>query len=55
MDGTACLCPQAASWPHSRWTLWVEAAPVAQVLGGHQSIRAMFKATMGWRQAVRKG
>lgn len=31
MDGTACLCPQAASWPHSRWTLWVEAAPVAQV------------------------
>lgn len=56
MDGTACLCPQAASWPHSRWTLWVEAAPVAQVQweGINQS-EAMFKVTMSWSEAVGKG
>lgn len=50
------LCPQAASWPHSRWALWVEAAPVAQVQWeGVNESGAMFKATIGWREAVRKG
>ena len=49
------LCPQAASWPHSCWALWGEAAPVAQVQWeGVNELGAMFKATMGWREAVQK-